>query len=261
MAGKYFVYLYRTTAGIPKYVGYGTRVDRALAHAGSSHNDDLKAWLNQNRYELKVAGPYKSEHEAKAVEAALISALQPTFNGPAGHGPSFRPVGVPSTLEDRPSATPLSIRQLGMRTGGALLVYLSPGDFLKDGRRKFDPADPDDEVILNDMEGYWAINRLREKWAADPKQSPKVLLGIYGRNIKHRFVAGAAAIDPEHWLDEGLRSPRSGRWRVPILDRSSIDACELRGVRVKDVRFTNFTSGLFIWVDGSGRKRYPLSNS
>jgi hypothetical protein len=86
---------------------------------------------------------------------------------------------------------------------------------------------------------------------------PKVLLGIYGRNIKHRFVAGAAEIDAEHWLDDDLRSPRSGRWKVPILDRTNIDACELRGVRVKEVRFTNFTSGLFIWVDGSGRVRHP----
>ena len=257
MAGKYFVYLYRTNSGTPKYVGYGTQVDRALSHPGRSHNPKLRAWLERNQFDLNVAGPYESAREAKCVEAALISSLSPEFNVAPGEGPRFRPIGVPAKLEERLSQPELSLRQLGRRTGGALLVYLSPGDFLKDGRRKFDPADPNDSVILHDMEGYWALHQLRKQWAAKPKQSPKVLLGIYGRNIKHRFVAGAAEIDAEHWLDDDLRSPRSGRWKVPILDRSTIDACELRGVRVKDVRFTNFTSGLFIWVDSSGRIRHP----
>ncbi len=257
MAGKYFVYLYRTNSGTPKYVGYGTRVDRALSHSGNNPNQEFQKWLEKNPHELTVAGPYGSEREAKSVEAALISCLKPEFNIIAGDGPKFRPIGVPPKLQERVSQPELSLRQLGRRTGGALLVYLSPGDFLKDGRRKFDPADPDDSVILHDIEGYWALHQLRKQWAAKPKQSPKVLLGIYGRNIKHRFVAGAAEIDAEHWLDEDLRSPRSGRWKVPILDRSNIDACELRGVRVKDVRFTNITSGLFIWVDGSGRVRHP----
>ena len=178
MAGKYFVYLYRTNSGTPKYVGYGTHVDRALSHPGKSHNPKLRAWLERNQFDLSVAGPYESAREAKCVEAALISSLSPEFNVAPGEGPRFRPIGVPAKLEERLSQPELSLRQLGRRTGGALLVYLSPGDFLKDGRRKFDPADPDDSVILHDIEGYWALHQLRKRWAAKPKQSPKVLLGV-----------------------------------------------------------------------------------
>lgn len=75
-----------------------------------------------------------------------------------------------------------------------------------------------------------------------PKQSPIISLCLYGRNIKQRFIASAAEIDAEHWLDDDLHSPRSGHWKRPILDRSKIDACDSRGVRVKDIRYTNITS-------------------
>ncbi len=74
------MYLYRSASGVPKYVGYGMNVDRALAHAGASHNAALRAWLDEEQFDLSVAGPYRDETEGKAVEAALISALRPEFN-------------------------------------------------------------------------------------------------------------------------------------------------------------------------------------
>ena len=84
------------------------------------------------------------------------------------------------------------------------------------------------------------------------------LIYWYGRKSKRgKLDVSFAKKKERHWLDDDLQSPRSGRWKVPILDRTNIDASELRGVRVKEVRFTNFTSGLFIWVDSSGRIRHP----
>ena len=72
----HFVYLYRTRSGVPQYVGYGHSVQRALSHANHSHNSDLRTWLENDNFELTIAGPYRDEQEGKSVEAALISARQ-----------------------------------------------------------------------------------------------------------------------------------------------------------------------------------------
>ena len=153
MAEKHYVYLYTTIAGAVMYVGYGANVERALSHSGGSHNKQLKAWLARENFDLKIAGPYASEQEAKHVEAAIISGIKPKFNVAPGEGPKFRPLGVPGALGDRPSASPLSLAEIGRLTGGALLVYLAPGTFLRDGRKKFNAADPQDKDVLANMEG------------------------------------------------------------------------------------------------------------
>jgi hypothetical protein len=168
----HYVYLYRTPAGVPKYVGYGTDPARAMSHAGASHNVRLREWLEGGHLDLVIAGPYRDELEGKHVEAALISALSPEFNLSPGDGPRFLPVGVPSELGDRPALPPLSAAELGQLTGGALLVYLAPGDFLRDGRRKYDPAAPSDEDVLSNMRGVWDIGRHLEGWTSDPKIRP-----------------------------------------------------------------------------------------
>ena len=69
MSSKHYVYLYRDLAGKPKYVGYGQNVQRALSHTEKSHNQSLKALLAKNNFDLSMAGPYRSESEAKVVEA------------------------------------------------------------------------------------------------------------------------------------------------------------------------------------------------
>ena len=256
------MYLYKDLAGKPKYVGYGQNVQRALSHSGASHNKALKAWLEKDKFNLSIAGPYKSESEAKAVEAALISSMNPEFNVAPGDGPKFLPVGVPPHLWERPQMAPLSLSEIGRITGGALLVYLAAGDFLRDGRKKFDAALPSDTDAVSNIEKNWDIATLIEKWVAKPEFAPKVLIGIHGK-VKHRFIVGALEIDQSKLNDpEFIRYAE--RWarprrQVPLIDPTNLDMYELRGRRVDEIKFGQFSHQLHIWVDGRGRKRHPVS--
>jgi len=258
MAREHFVYLYRTLQGDPVYVGYGHSVQRALTHSGGSHNAGLKAWLAKNKFDLQIAGPYSNEREAKAVEAALISTLDPRFNRSPGDGPKFTPVGVPSALWERPRMPELSLRQIGRQAGGALLVYLAPGDFLRDGRRKFNAATPSDRDAVSNIEKNWDLTKLIENWRKYPNSIPNVIVGIHGR-VNHRFIVGSLEIDGERLCDSrnqrrADRWPRP-RWKVPLVDPTELDMAELRGRRVKDIRFGQFSHQLHIWVDASGHRR------
>ena len=258
MAREHFVYLYRTLQGDPVYVGYGQAVERALTHSGGSHNADLKRWLAQTKFDLQIAGPYSSEREAKAVEAALISSMNPRFNKSPGDGPKFAPVGVPSSLWERPRMPELSLRQIGIKAGGALLVYLAPGDFLRDGRRKFNAAIPSNRDAVSNIEKNWDLARLIDYWRKYPRAIPNVIVGIHGR-VEHRFIVGALEINRESLCDDSNqrradRWPRP-RWKVPLVDRTNLDVEELRGRRVKDIRFGQFSHQLHIWVDAQGKRR------
>lgn len=258
MAREHFVYLYRTLQGDPVYVGYGQAVERALTHTGGSHNAELKSWLAQNKFDLQIAGPYLSEREAKAVEAALISSMSPRLNRSPGDGPKFAPVGVPSSLWERPRMPKLSLRQIGLMTGGALLVYLAPGDFLQDGRRKFNAAIPSDRDAVSNVEKYWDLTKLVERWRKFPRSIPNVIVGVHGP-VDHRFIVGALEINRESLCDDVNQSrsdrwPRP-RWKVPILNPMELDVVGLRGRRVKDIRFGQFSHQLHIWVDAQGRRR------
>jgi hypothetical protein len=135
MSKRNFVYLYTSQAGKAMYVGYGSTAQRALSHSGGSHNKQLKSWLKKGDFDLRIAGPYASEKEAKAVEAALISSINPEFNIAPGDGPKFLPVGVPPELWERPSMSTLTLQQLGKKGKGVLLVYLSPGEYLTQHHR------------------------------------------------------------------------------------------------------------------------------
>lgn len=256
MADAHYVYLYRSMAGVAKYVGYGMSVERAISHTGHSHNDQLRAWLQKGDFELSVVGPYRDEVEGKNVEAALISSLHPEFNIAPGDGPKFVPIGVPPALGDRPTMPPLTLADLGVITGGALLVYLAPGILMKDGRRKFDPAQPDDQIIVADTEGFWDLTGHRDAWTADPASGPQALLGIYG-NVRHRFIAGAMAIDTLAWFHPDLEHVERRRWRVPLSRPVDLDVDHLRGRRVTDIRFGQFSWQLHIWVDAEGHQRHP----
>ncbi len=257
MSGSHYVYLYRTPSGKPKYVGYGHDVDRAISHARDSHNSALRGWLEAGNFDLTVAGPYRDEKEGLCVEAALISGLSPEYNRSRGNGPRFVPLGVPPLLSDRPGMAPLTLGDVGTKAKGALLVYLSPGDFLADGRPKFSPATPDDQIILHDMEQMWQIGGLIDQWKKTPVSAPKILVGAYGP-IGHRFIVGAARIDTEGWGDPNLHVA-GDRWRVPIMPGSSLDAGDLRGRRVAEVRFGRLAHLLHIWVDAQGSVLHPKS--
>lgn len=261
MSNKHYVYLYRDLAGKPKYVGYGQNVARALSHTEKSHNQRLKAWLAKNSFDLSIAGPYKSESEAKVVEAALISSMNPEFNIAPGEGPQFLPIGVPPELWERPRMKPMTLAEIGRETGGALLVYLSAGDFLRDGRRKFNAALPSDAEAVSNIEKNWDIGSLIEKWKTKPELAPKVLIGIHGK-VQHRFIVGALEIDRERLSDpEFIRHEQHWarpRRLVPLVDKLNLDKSELRGRRVEGIKFGAFSHQLHIWVDKSGRKRHPV---
>ena len=254
-----YVYLYRTLAGVPVYVGYGHEVARALQHSGGSHNQPLRDWLAKNQFNLRIAGPYSSESEAKAVEAALISAMNPRFNVAPGDGPQFTPVGVPAGLWERPQMEAMTLDQIGRAASGALLVYLAPGDFLTDGRKKFDAAQPTDREAVSNIEGVWDISSHLSTWKKDPISGPQVLIGVHGP-VKHRFVVGALRIDTSAWGRDSDWIEERRRWRVPLSDPTNLDAYGLRGRRLKDVKFGQFSHQLHIWVDGRGERRHPTSD-
>jgi hypothetical protein len=259
MGKRNFVYLYTNPKGQPMYVGYGSTAQRALSHRGGSHNRELKAWLKQQKFNLKIAGPYPTEREAKAVEAALISSMHPRFNLAPGDGPKFLPVGVPADLWERPSMAPLTLRELGVKGKGVLLVYLAPGDYLRDGRRKFDPATPSDKTAFRNIEKNWDISRLINIWRERPDLMPRTILGVHGK-VDHRFIVGSLEIDRSRLCDYRNRRYADRwpgpRWRVPVLDSTELDFCELRGRRVEGVQFGQFSHQLHIWVDGKGRRRH-----
>ncbi|MEI6363536.1 MAG: hypothetical protein WCP95_15545 [Actinomycetes bacterium] len=257
---QHYVYLYRSKGGAPKYVGYGREDERPLEHPGASHNDALRAFLAGSDYSIEIAGPFRDREEGLNVESVLISAVRPEFNVAAGNSKRFRPLGVPDAYAERPSLPPLSLDEIGRATGGALIVYLAAGDFLSDGRRKFSMANPDDADVLSHMRGRWDIERHRDEWLANPDASPKVLIGVHGPKVQHRFIVGATPIDTRRWFEEELRAPdMRRRWFIPLLDPLQLDSCQLRGRRVSGASFGQFSSMLHKWVDGDGVMRHPAS--
>lgn len=129
--------------------------------------------------------------------------MSPRFNKALGDGHKFAPVGVPPELWERPQMRPISLSAIGRETGGALLVYLSAGDFLQDGRKKFDAGLPLDVNAVLNIEKNWDISRLIEKWKAKPETAPKVLIGIHGA-VHHRFIVGSLEIDVKKLGDSAL---------------------------------------------------------
>ncbi len=256
--GDHFVYQYLDVAGRTMYVGYGESPSRAMAHSGGSHNPGLGKWLERNEYELRIAGPYRDETEGLAVEAALISAMTPKFNVNPGSGPKFRPLGVPAELGDRLLMPPLTEVDVGLATGGALLVYIAPLKVMKDDRPKVDPTNPEDEVIALDVEAWWELDRHIATWQGEPEEGPQILIGVYGRP-RHRFVIGAFAIDTRAWGDQPHLNKQGVKWTVPLADRTNPDAASLRGRRLDGVRFGRARWEHYRWIDGRGVIRYPMT--
>lgn len=255
---QHYVYLYRSRTGAPKYVGYGREGERPLEHPGASHNDRLRDFLAGSDYSIEIAGPFRDREEGLNIESTLISALRPEFNIAPGNSKRFRPLGVPDAYAERPSMPPVSLSDIGRATGGALIVYLAAGDFLSDGRRKFSMANPYDEDVLSNIRGRWDIERHRDEWLHDPESSPKVLIGVHGPKVEHRFVVGATPIDTSRWFEEELRAPdMRRRWFIPLSDPQELDSCHLRGRRVAGASFGQFSWMLHKWIDGTGVVRHP----
>lgn len=249
------VYLYRD----PKsqkivYVGRGASPGRAVQHTGGSHNPGLRAIIDEGEYSVELAGPYSSAEAAAAVEAALISALRlPTTqaaltNAAQGDGPRFRPFGVPADYADRLLLPPLAVTEVGVITGGALIVRNSFGGELAPGRPRLDPLHPQDDVIAENLWRYWLLARLVPGWVSDPSTCPKVILSAAGP-IRHRFVPGASFIDTALF---GTGDPRE----VPLVRPLDLDACELRGRMLSGLKFDLGRQSHFLWVTGDGAVAY-----
>jgi hypothetical protein len=162
-------------------------------------------------------------------------------------------------FETRPrKQSSLTSSEIGVAAGGALLVYLAPGDMLPDGRPKFDPMRPDDKVLLGDMEGVWDIGRHLDEWAAAPAHGPQVLIAIYGPKVTDRHIAAAVRIDTTRWLDPSLKAPERNRWNVPLVNPPDMNARSLRGRQVDGIRFGQFSWQLHIWVDAQGVQQHPV---
>ena len=261
MIKHHFVYMYSTSAGKPVYIGYGKAVSRALSHTNKSHNKQLASWINNNKYDLKICGPYRDEREAKGVEAAMISALKPRFNQAPGEGPKFLPVGVPPKLWERPRMKPKTLSQIGRQTQGALLVYLAGDTFFDDGRTTFDPGLPLDRDAVSNIEKRWDISSLLKIWEKQPESAPQILIGIHGA-IGHRFIVAALEIDRDKLGHDSLKTLKNNqiRWQIPITKRNNLDQFELRGRLVTGVKFGRLSHLLHIWVDKNGRVRHPNTN-
>jgi hypothetical protein len=249
------VYLYRDPNSQKiVYVGRGASPGRAVQHTGGSHNAGLRAIIDEGNYSVELAGPYSSMESAAAVEAALISALRlPTSqaaltNAAQGEGPRFRPFGVPADYVDRLLLPPLTVREVGEITGGALIVRNSFGGELAPGRPRLDPLHPQDDVIAENLSRYWLLARLVPKWLSDVSTCPKVILGAAGP-IRHRFVPGASFIDTARI---GTGDPKE----VPLVQPLHLDACGLRGRMLAGVKFDLGRQSHFLWVTGDGAVAY-----
>lgn len=83
---------------------------RASQHLVASHNPPLNQFLASRRYRISIAGPFSTEETGRAVETALISALEPIFNENGGERNwRFRPLGVPVQFGDRQTAAELAL--------------------------------------------------------------------------------------------------------------------------------------------------------
>ena len=122
----------------------------------------------------------------------------------AGDGPRFRPLGLPTELAGRAAQEPLTLQEVGRRTGGALIVRNSFGaDPLSDGRPRLDPVHPDNAVIRHNIVREWQLSRLVPTWRANPHDRPHVILGATGP-LSHRYVAGSLRLSPR----QGRAAPR-----------------------------------------------------
>jgi hypothetical protein len=260
-----YVYLYRDGKHRPVYVGRGERITRAESHMGGTHNAGLAALIASGKFSVEAAGPYGDEHIAKAVEAALISALDgsPGFaNDAPGEGPRFAPLGVPARLAARLNEPRLSLAQLGQLGGeqfggGILLVRLrSGGAFASDAARaKYDPAAPDDAVVFENTIRWWWLRDLVAHWKANPSDTPAVVASLAGPP-ERRYIAGAVRVDREGAWDSG----NDPDYEVPAVTASAsgidVDTCQLRGRLVDGALFSNRSQDLFIWVDANGVVRH-----
>ncbi len=256
VAHGHYVYLYRDTKGKVRYVGYGVATGRPTSHLQGSHNDKLNAFLAAESYHLEISGPFGSEEVGRAVETALISALQPDLNSDPGPWQwRFRPLGVPVEYAERLTMEPLTGSILLKSQGASPLPVLCvplTNEVLSDGRVGYDPAQPpSDAEILSRVEKWWQLGAVMKHWHNHPDRAPGTLLGIHGRP-KAQVVVASLRIDPLAWRDP----ERSGaHYSIKTAGPSGLDAFSLRGRRVgasANIRFGSFPTQFIVIIERDG---------
>ena len=249
MTEKFFCYIYRRPeSGKVLYVGYATDASRAYT---DGHNTHVAAFVASGQaYEISISGPYRDEKEARNVEAALVSVLNPEFNQINQPGERFRPLGIPQECSSRRSQPVLNAHELGRQIGGCVIVFCNLTSQLKSGQSKVGPTTFSDEVVLENIKGHWAVKKFIPEWSSNPALSPKCLVAVQGP-VKDRIVIACVQIDERRWP-----STPSAPWdphlvEIPLKHANGLDVAELRGRRV-DIKFGAGTPNCTMLVDETG---------
>ncbi len=246
---RFYTYLYRDPKSLKiRYVGYATNPSRAFT---DGHNEEVDKVLQAGEaLEILIAGPYRDEAEARNVEAALVSAIQPELNLIQQPGIKFHPLGVPSELGDRRFKSELDVHEIGRLAGGSLIVYCDLVSPLHDGISKVSPTNFTDDVVFANIQDHWRVKDFIAGWIREPETSPKLLVAVQGPP-KDRIVIGAAQIDVNGWSTTPASPHKDYLHRIPLLKKEGLDNAELRGRKVS-VRFNSGPSNIIMYVDKDG---------
>jgi predicted GIY-YIG superfamily endonuclease len=263
---QHYVYLYRTKAGKPLYVGYGASVVRSAAHLSKqAHNEKLSAALRQHPdHTLEIGGPFGDEHSARSVETALISAYRhesTLCNVNKGHHTwRFRPLGVPNEFVqrvDQPALAGDDLCTMARRARGLIIVNIHDRD-LGDGRAGDLLADiPDDAQIAERMDRWWQLRgHAIRTWRDTSADSPGLLVGVSGRGSL-RMVIASIEIDRRGWREAIDAGERGGLLRIPhdAANLRRLDRYQIRGRRIDvaaGIDFGRFRHETFIVLDATG---------
>ncbi|WP_320151697.1 hypothetical protein [uncultured Tolumonas sp.] len=228
MNNNHFVYIYKDQKSSIQYIGYGKNPERAVSHQNKTHNKTLEELIKNGEYTVHIAGPFEDEMTARAVEAALISALNPFCNQKQEKKEwRFRPIGIDGSLAYRLSESPLKKDDFLKKHNQVLFVRISNENF--SDRVGYDiSSPPSDEEILSRVRKYWQLNKYLPDWVENPKESPSLLVGITGAPGS-QIVIAATEIDTKLWGETEVH--HKGRIEIP-LKNNQIDISSFRGRRV-----------------------------
>lgn len=256
-AGHY-VYLYRDERGNALYVGYGRDHRRATSHLTESHNAALARAIRRPGVTLEISGPFDSERTARAVETALMSAINPRVNIAGGESRwRFRVLGVPAEYSNRlvmPGVVRKDFTARSVRRMRCPVVFVNITEKeLGDGRPGYDPArPPSDHLILERVREAWQIGRFATEWERDPSASARLLVAVTG-SPSARTIIASVSIDSSKW-GSVTRYP-GGTVSVPTAGPANLDAFELRGRRLASeagIKFGSFAHQQFVILFGDG---------
>ncbi len=227
----HFVYVYKDLKGRIEYVGYGKNAERARSHQSNTHNELLESVIESGKYSLHIAGPFNDENTARAIEAALISCVEPKCNKKQEKSEwRFRPIGITEDYSDRLVEPALTRKDIISACDGRVM-FVRISDKELSNRKGYNLNDlPNDNEIVDRVEKYWQVNKFIETWTEKPEKSPKVLIGINGAPGA-QVIIGALEIDQSGWKDAEVKS--GGLVTIPLLNKNELDAFSLRGRKVE----------------------------